>query len=76
MKDEESSASWLGWVVMVLVAGAVAGANAQGEWESLFLDSVSAADARAFSQNYTATAHLAGTPEDHQTALNMQAQVH
>jgi N-acetylated-alpha-linked acidic dipeptidase len=45
------------------------------DWEELYLASLSADSVRAFAQNYTATAHLAGTEEDYQSALYTQDQL-
>jgi hypothetical protein len=44
------------------------------DWEELYLAALSADSVRAFAQNYTATAHLAGTEEDYQSALYTQDQ--
>merc|ERR1711879_337765 len=61
-------------VLLVLVA-LLAFARAAPTWEAMYVDSLSNSSVRAFAHNYTATAHLAGTEEDYQSALYTQAQL-
>ncbi|NEJ83800.1 hypothetical protein GR268_45945, partial [Rhizobium leguminosarum] len=63
--------------VLILLASValLAFARAAPTWETMYVDSLSNSSVRAFAQNYTATAHLAGTEEDYQSALYTQAQV-
>jgi hypothetical protein len=63
--------------VLILLASValLAFARAAPTWETMYVDSLSNSSVRAFAQNYTATAHLAGTAEDYQSALYTQAQV-
>jgi hypothetical protein len=69
-----SCLSLLALFAVLLLASARAAPAASSAWETLYLDSLSNASVRAFAENYTATAHLAGTQEDYQSALYTQAQ--
>jgi N-acetylated-alpha-linked acidic dipeptidase len=70
-----SCLSLLALFAVLLLASARAAPAASSAWETLYLDSLSNASVRAFAENYTATAHLAGTQEDYQSALYTQAQL-
>lgn len=63
------------FLFLLLGAGRANERMTPGQWEALYLDSVSAQGARDYLFNYTSTAHLAGTLEDYDTALRIREEV-